>query len=433
NLATRFDLLEKRVELYSRIADRDEQSRDLDRLDALAAELDEAGHYARAAGMRSSYHFVLGDYPETIKFAESVISLGRQYGEMDTCMVAYNNWAMALLRQSNLKTAMKIAIEGLELARQQENKYFQGLTLNTMGIIAHMQEDPDSAEHSLEEAGRLAREIGDRALLSKINTNLGNVAGTLRGDYSAARRYYEQGLSILEEQGDRYGQSILLLNLAWAAGIQGDFPASRAYNKQAVTYAREVGNPQYEAYALINLSAVASVQGDIPTAKEAASLAAELTTRIGDRIGESWALLNMGHAYMAAGEPEEAAESYQRCMDLRLELDMPGFEIEPMAGLIQAALGQKDLASASEHTEHILAHIERGGTLERTEEPLRIYLACYETLVQMKDDRARALLEEAGKLLDMQAARLPDESARQLFLNSTPWRRAIKRARENNL
>ncbi len=178
---------------------------------------------------------------------------------------------------------------------------------------------------------------------------------------------------------------------------------------------------------------MASIQGDIPTAKESAGLASELTARIGDRIGESWALLNMGHAYMAAGEPEEAAKSYQRCMDLRLGLDMPGFEIEPMAGLVQAALGQEDLASASEYTERILAHLARGGTLERTEEPLRIYLACYETLLQRKDDRARALLEEAGKLLDNQAARLPDESARQLFLNSTPWRRAIQRARENNL
>ncbi len=241
NLAARFELYEKRVDLYSRIANRDEQTRDLDRLDALAGELNEAGHYARAAGMRSSYHFVLGNYPETIQFAESAISLGRPSGEMDTCMVAYNNWAMALLRQSKLKTAMKIALEGLELTRQQQNKYFQGLTLNTMGIVAHMQEDPDSAERALEEADRLATEIGDRALLSKINTNLGNVAGTLRGDYAAARRYYEQGLSILEEQGDRYGQSVLLLNMAWAAGIQGDFPASRAYNKQAVTYRARLG------------------------------------------------------------------------------------------------------------------------------------------------------------------------------------------------
>lgn len=430
DLAAEFDLLEERVELHSRTGNRTEQLRDLERMGALAKQLGEEGRFVRVWSLQSLYHIVLAEYPEAIQFAERTIAGARGSSEVEAPLVAYNTWSISLLRLGRVRTAVKVAREGLELARSRKNQYYEGLALNSLGMIAHEEEDAGAAEDYLRQAKEVAEAINDNALKARVLTNLGNTAGFLRKDYSAARRYYEEVYSILLERGERNAQALVLLNWAWVAGVLGDFTASRAYNSEALAISREIGNLHTEAYSLINLSAVMSIQGDSQEALEAAQQASRITRRTGDRAGESWALLNMGHAYLAAGELDKADESYSDCVTLRLSLDQPGFEMEPMAGLVQVALRQADLEKALRSTGHILAHLDRGGTLESTEEPLRIYHACYETLLQANDPRARSLLNEAGRLLDTQMSKLPDETDRQIFLNSAPWRGAIQRARE---
>jgi hypothetical protein len=101
---------------------------------------------------------------------------------------------------------------------------------------------------------------------------------------------------------------------------------------------------------------------------------------------------------------------------------------EPKAGLIETALALDDLPAALRWVDEILKHLADGGTLDGTEEPLRIYYACYLVLEKSRDPRASDLLRKAVGMLNSRVSKLRDEESRRVFVERVPWRLAIQRA-----
>jgi hypothetical protein len=73
-------------------------------------------------------------------------------------------------------------------------------------------------------------------------------------------------------------------------------------------------------------------------------------------------------------------------------------------------------------------YLENGGTFEGVEEPLRIYLACYQALEKIRDPRSETVLQDAAKLLETQVSKLHDAKTRAMFIQNVPCRRAIQEA-----
>jgi len=105
---------------------------------------------------------------------------------------------------------------------------------------------------------------------------------------------------------------------------------------------------------------------------------------------------------------------------------------EPIAGLIETALALEELPAAMQGVEIILKHLKDGGTFEGTEEPLRIYYACYQALDKNRDLRSSDLLARAIGLLASQVSKLRDDVSRQMFVRKVPWRLAIHQASSKN-
>jgi hypothetical protein len=84
-------------------------------------------------------------------------------------------------------------------------------------------------------------------------------------------------------------------------------------------------------------------------------------------------------------------------------------------------------------TEKILSYLQTASSLEGTEEPLRVYYACYLALIENQDSRSIAILQTAEELLETQASKLRDDKSRRMFIDNVPWRRAIQRAWNDNL
>ena len=83
---------------------------------------------------------------------------------------------------------------------------------------------------------------------------------------------------------------------------------------------------------------------------------------------------------------------------------------------------------ASNEAEKILLHLENGGNFEGAEEPLRIYLACFQALKKIKDPRSATVLQDAVRLLETQVSKLHDAQAREMFIQNVPCRRDIQEA-----
>lgn len=428
DLDAKFRLIAERVVLFHRIGQRTLQSQDLDSLEALASQLGKPSYLAKAKMLHAQYCFITGDYPGTISMSEEVIKLSRDTGETALALGVYPVWSHALLRYGRLEDAIQHAVDGLELARKTGSRVEEGKALTSLGLIALESKEPALAQGYLEEAVAIARETKERTLESRAIANLANSAAYIQKDYGLARAYYEQAKSLNAELGDRYAEGIALGNIGWVCGMLGDAAAARGHHEQTLIIAREIGNVHQETYTLMNLSRVAEAEGNVHEALKHASQALELARRAGDRTGEAWACLYLGHAYLLSTQYEDAQTAFQLALHIRRELGQSNRAAEPIAGLVEAALGRNDLSNAVPLVEELLLALSEPAALDAMEEPLRVYLACYKALEQSEDPRAASTLDQARQLLEEQVLKLHDEQSRRMYIDNVPWRRAIEQA-----
>jgi tetratricopeptide (TPR) repeat protein len=425
DLASQYDLLAERVELYSRMGKRDLQWKDLNALERWAEDLGDTYRIAETLMLHSSYYFATGNYLNSIDCAKRAELDSTSLANTELALYTQVVWCMALLRLGRLDEAMKRALDTLERDRVAGNRKEEGRVLTVMGLIALEQKEPASAEKYLIEALKIAREIKDPGLEARALNNLAMSEGYVNGNYELAREYYEKYYKISREIGDRVSESNSLGNLGFAAGMQGDFLAARYYHEQALLVAREIGNRYQEMYTLINLSAVSRIQNEVEPALQYAEKAVELAQRIAERVGEAWATLYLGHAYLLRHEPHLAQSAFLKSIEIRDDLGQLSLSMEPIAGLVETYLQANDLESAAREAEKILTFLESGSTLDGTEEPLRVYYACYQLLEKKQDLRSKQILRTAMILLEAQVSKFKDEIARKRYVENIPWRRAL--------
>jgi len=426
DLKTQFDILMERVEVFNRIGHRTAQLKDLQTLELLATQLDDEQRLAKAKILHAHYCFTTGDYPNTIEISEHVVAMSEQPDRVDLALGVYIVWSQALFRLGKLEEARQRGMEGLKLARLSGKRVEEGRSLSSLGLIALELKESGMAHHYLEEAVTIARETRERTLESRAITNLANWAANIQRDYPTARAYYEQAYALAVEMGDRYHQGISVGNMGWVSGILGDFTAAQKYYEQALFIAREIGNLNYETLTLMNLSGMSEVQGKAQEAVQYAKNAIELSKKTADKPAEAWSYLYLGHAYSLMGQLEEAKLAFAQALNLRRQLRQPALATEPLAGLLQLALGMKDLLAASRLVEELMAYLSEGGTLEGTEEPLRVYLVCYQALESIGDPRSTPILETAIQFLQAQVSKIHDEQSRRMYIENVPWRRELE-------
>jgi tetratricopeptide (TPR) repeat protein len=90
---------------------------------------------------------------------------------------------------------------------------------------------------------------------------LGNAYSSL-GQYDKAIKYYEQGLTIQQEIGDRRGQGNQLGNLGNAYSSLGQYDKAIKYYEQALAIDREIGDRLGEGNDFNNIGVLHEEQGD---------------------------------------------------------------------------------------------------------------------------------------------------------------------------
>ena len=428
DLVAQFDLVTERVELFSRMGQRELQLNDLHLLEHWAEQIDDKICLVRVSILWSLYYHTTGHYLNAIEFAKRADSVFTPEMPSELITKIQNYWAAALLRLGMPDEAMERAGLGLQLAQRFGRRADEARFLTIMGLIALEQKDPRLAHKYLEDSVFIARELKERRLESTALNNLAMSEGSVKGNYELAGEYYEQSYMIAKELGDRYQEGIALGNLGFVAGMQGNIAAAYLHHENSLFVAREIGNINLETYTLINLSAVAGLRKEAAQALKFAKQAEELSRKIHDRSAEAWSLFYMGHAHLLMAECASAQKAYRKSIAIRNELGQSTLVMEPLAGLVETALCMRDLETAARETEEILAYLEDGGSLDGSDQPLRVYYACYQFLDQQKDPRAQHVLQIANQILESQVSKIKDEHSRQMFIENYPWRRALYNA-----
>jgi tetratricopeptide (TPR) repeat protein len=421
--AERYALLLAREKVHDLQGAREAQARDLDELELLAEALADDAWRAEVAARRASYAYRVGDSTGSIAAAARAVALAPAAGATALAVGANRQWAWALLLQGDYAAAERQAAASLELARTTGDRRGEGLALGTQGAIAWYQGDYVVARAAYEQSLGICREIGNRQGEGLVLGNLG-LAASAQGDYAAARAAYEQSLSICREIGDRLGEGWGLGVLGDAALSQGDYAAARAAYEQSLHIRRTVGDRQGESWALGSLGLIAHNLDEHEDARAFGRQALSIAQVIGDRDWEAFVLTVIGHAELGLAQRSAATEAYHAALSIRRDLGQPNKVVEPLAGLARVALADGDIGAALAHVVDILAHLAQG-TLEGADEPLRVYLTCYEVLRAARDVRAPAILDAAHALLHERAARIPDETTRRSFLEQVPYHRQL--------
>lgn len=425
DLPARFDLTVERLELYSRLARRDLQLKDLNALEEWALQMQDDLRLAQVSMLRASYHYFTGNYREAVEFARRAQNAPEALANSALGLYTSIVWATALMRLGRLEDAMQIARSTLARAQALKYRNEESRILNIMGWLSMEQRALSEARLYLNSALEIARSLNNLETISNVVNNLAMLEGFLSGNYALARQYYEEGLKLGYEAGNQTIIDSALVNLGYVSGMQGDFDAARTYYAKGLDMARKNGNAYQQIFILINMSALDGIQRDADSARRNAEQAAELARAFSERSGEAWAMLYLGHACLLQGELETAREAYRASIQIREELKQPVLALEPLAGLAAVCLEENDLDAASKHAEPILNFLAEGNTLEGVEEPVRVYYTCYLYLQRKNDSRAEEILQQGSRLLEEQASKFTDENERRRYIENIPWRRAV--------
>jgi predicted ATPase/DNA-binding SARP family transcriptional activator len=125
--------------------------------------------------------------------------------------------------------------------------------LHAAGVMAAEAGEFEAAGVHFNAALELARAVGDRARVARLESNLGTLA-MYAGDHEQAVRRYERGAVISRELGDAFGLSLVNQNLGIAEDGLGRRERAIELLEESVELARRAEDPAHLASALRTLA-----------------------------------------------------------------------------------------------------------------------------------------------------------------------------------
>jgi len=383
----RWRLLIARETVLATQEDRVAHDADLDALQITADALGADNLKAEALLRRAMALCSAGRYSDAEEASRSVLQFAQDEGTSKIAAEAIATQAFSLRRMGDFPAAQIAAEAGLRLACKSGDRAAEGELLANLSGLAAESGDSFKCIQLDNEYLAITRETGDRTReINALNT-IGDNAFRM-GNYVMARKCLDEALSLSRNIGHRYGECVVLLNLANLTNLQND-------NKAAINFAQD-------------------------------SIA--ISAQSGLRDLEAAAMLPLGLAQTELGEMDKAQMALGRSRDLFDENSSPHLAMEPVAGLAYLALMQSDVGTAIEYVDKVLRHLENDGSLDGTEEPLRIRWMLCNVLQHAEDTRAMPLLVETHRQLHERAGKISNTQMRRTFLENVPHNQAIETA-----
>ena len=412
-------------------------------------------------------NYLRGDYATVISTAQEAVALARTLDQAELEGEAHFAWGKGLRRQGMIQAAQAQFAQATQLIRTCPDSPTQRRLRSDLhrylGMGAWSLGDFAAAYAHYQASLRLAQSIAYRYGESNIHYGLSLVAN-MQGSYAEALEHATAALAIFRASGNRDGEGLGLISLGLAhmyrgedAAAQaafvanerlyaylgdrdteiinrvfgglvqvrlGDYPAAEATLAEGLTAGRALDYPWGTSIGLSCLGLLRHVLGDQAGAVAACREALAITAQAGDMVIGSHALTHLGHALAALGETAEAARCYERAITIRRAIGQTHLLAEPLMGLIELALARGDLRTARAHTETILASYTLAD-LTSADEPSRIILACYRSLILVEDTRAGSFLRQAALRLRERAARLASPEAQATFCEAVAANRTL--------
>ena len=221
-----------------------------------------------------------------------------------------------LLRNNNPGAAEKYSNELLELAEKHGDIFFKAGALRHLGGIGEMRADYSLAIRYYMEAREIYSQLDLPSDLIFCNNQLGKVYANL-GEYSKAIDFFETGLRLSVEMGDKGAESNTLN--AFSVLYQRSGNAEKAEEMAIKSYklAVETGNRRLQAIAKINLGNACGTREEWDKAIAAWEESLAVCKELNEVQLVASAMGNLGIAYTRLGKLKEAKENIEACLEIK--------------------------------------------------------------------------------------------------------------------
>ncbi len=304
-------------------------------------------------------HFFL----ELAEQAEPELQGANQPDWLDRLALEHDNFRVALLwtqRPANSETGLRLCaalflfwyVRGLlnefrkwlsaALERGSQNRSaHMAKVLNGLGNLTYAQADYKAASNYYEQGLSLSQEIGNKRGVAGVLSNLGNIA-RLQGDLARARNLYEQSLSLCREIGYEWGVGTALHNLSVVAWEQGDYGSARKLGQEVLLMRRERQDKASLASVLNSMGEFALAEHDYHAAHAFLEECLILSRELGDKIGIARVLYTLSEVVGDQGDYEGAHKFQTGSLRLRQELGSKRGIAQCLQGLAVAAKEQAE-------------------------------------------------------------------------------------------
>lgn len=412
---------------------------------------------------------ILNDQAQTVlaaEVAQEVIALAAEIDDHALEMRGYLQWGLALRKREEsetarlrLETALRMAelhndspvlaeclhelgrvsylgrdfesahtyfLRSVEIYRQCGDRRGESAVLNSLGNNYYLCGDLGQAKDHYLSALKIIADVGDRRGEGRTTNNLGAIF-EVRGEFIRAREYYQKGYAIIAEIGDLWGESAGLSNLGMVSYRLGDFSTAWELNERAIQICRKIALRGGEVAGLSNLGLLAYQRGQLEKAIEYQKKALEKSEEHSPASIEALIMTRLGRVFLTMGDDIEAECSFDRALQRRQSEGRRELILEPLTGLAELHLLRKEVNAArkyADEAQQLLAQLDPI-PLNEIDEPLWIYLVCYQVLLAADDLQAGAWLERGYHLLMSLAERIPTRSDRESFLSAFASHRQI--------
>jgi tetratricopeptide (TPR) repeat protein len=230
----------------------------------------------------------------------------------------------------------------------------------------------------------------------------------------------QQQVEINQQQGDRLGEAIGMINLGYYYLSLGQFKSGRGLLERALQDARSLGARSCMAYALLNLGLAQWRLGQPQEACQALELSLPILESLGDQRGLASRQFYLGLACEKAGDISGAAAQFEAARASFKLLEAMTQMVEAQAGLARLALQQKDLPQAEQNALEIATYLEQNGP-QGLELPILVYATCARVFQAVGDaPHLQVTLENGRRELQTRLDRISEAGWKETFLEAMP-------------
>ena len=163
------------------------------------------------------------------------------HGEAELAMLTGGRLWRFWHLHNHMREGRRLLAEILEMPGAQAPTRARAVALNGMASVLYWMNEFDAARRGYDEMLTISRASGDRPLLAEALYSLGYMAA-IPGDYDAARRYYRESLELYEQLNDRLGTANARFGVAFADYLDGHYVEAVEGLRQAVRDHTAVGD-----------------------------------------------------------------------------------------------------------------------------------------------------------------------------------------------